>query len=148
MISTNALVIGNVPRADCDPSGFAHHSRIIEWCERARVSILRANGVTIDIAEAHGYLIVTGKITAEYKSPIRPDEMVFVRTEVDHINTLKIRTHHEICRSDEKGGDVVCACITITSLFLGLDFIPKQLPESAWYGNWDSRGDYSDTVGA
>lgn len=158
MIESVVTVIEHVERRDCDASGYAHHAAIIAWTEVGRVAILRENGMTVELAESYGYHIATGKINAEFKSPIKPDDTVVMHTTVLHLNSYKIKTLHRIyvdhgeVHSDQYS-QTECAEIAVTSIFIDSDFKPKQLPAEAWDGNWDENKDrqdhdYDGTVGA
>lgn len=124
----------SVPYADCDPSGFAHHTRLTEYCERARIAMFAVNGVTINEALDWGYLIATGKVTASYHRPVRPGDAVVIFSKIKHVNTLKIVTCHEVRVAEQLAATI--ECITV---FLDESLKPKQLPEAVWNGEWNSE---------
>lgn len=134
MITEHTLAIDSVPYADCDPSGFAHHTRLIEYCERARIALFAVNGMTITKALSWGYYIATGKVSASYHRPVRPGDDVVIFSEVKHINTLKIVTRHDVRVAEQLAATVEC-----TTVFLDEFLKPRQLPEEAWSGDWNAE---------
>jgi YbgC/YbaW family acyl-CoA thioester hydrolase len=134
VITKHSLALELVPYADCDPSGFAHHTRLIEYCERARIAMFEVNGVTINAALEWGYYIATGKVNASFHRPVRPGDAVVIVTEIKHFNTMKIVTGHEVLVGEQLAASVEC-----TTVFLDEYLKPKQLPEAVWKGEWNSE---------
>jgi YbgC/YbaW family acyl-CoA thioester hydrolase len=132
VITEDTLTIGSVPYADCDPSGVIHHARLIEYCERARIALLAANGMTINKALGWGYKIATGKVTASFHQPVRPGDDIVISSRIKHVNSLKVVTCHEL-----RVGEQLVATVECTTVFLDESLRPKQLPDAAWSGDWN-----------
>jgi acyl-CoA thioester hydrolase len=129
-----------IPYCDCDPTGFVHHANLVKYCEQARISIMKANGVTLTQALKYGYKIVTFKVSAIFVKPLSYDDAIIIETEIKHVNTLKIVTTHTM-----KKEGVISAVIECVTVFLDEDLNAKVLPEGVWNGTWEI-GDIGDIV--
>lgn len=114
----------SVPLVDCDLTGRVHHSHLIEYGERGRISLLAANGITIDLAIEWGLIPATSKIEAQFFNSAKFGDSVTVETYVKHMNSYKVTTNQTLLAND-----LVVAEIRCVTVFLDAEGEPKQIPE-------------------
>jgi len=98
---------------ECDPMGFAHHSRYAVWFEMARTEMLRQQGLSYADMERDGTYIVVVKLAVHYKKPARYDELVEVTATLKRSSGAKIIHEYEVRHEQELlcTGSTVLACI-------------------------------------
>lgn len=134
---------------ECDPMGVAHHASFIPWLEMGRTELLRSGGVSYADLEAAGTFLVVTKLDVRYRRPVKYDDIIEVRTHIEHVSKVKIRHRYEVALAERNGkpyadldpaadpsipapdgtGTGVCVVGTTELACVGADGRPKQLPE-------------------
>lgn len=84
--------------AETDRMGLLHHANYLVYFEQGRTELLRSQGLAYKDLEDQGYLLVLTKIEARYRSPIRYDDVVTLRTTVVRTTAVRIDHRYEIFR--------------------------------------------------
>ncbi len=129
------------PYSDCDPSGFVHHCCLLCYAERGRMALMKANNVTVEIAEGLGCRIATWSISGKFTAPVLFGQIIRVRTEVVRVSEMAISTAWVMeCYSldDRKRPSKIVRCGDgiATNTFLDFDGKPKRLPDEIWDGGF------------
>ena len=110
---------------ECDPMGFVHHSRYLQYCEIGRTELLRASGGCYRDMEAAGQLVVVVRADCRYQRPARYDDVIHVRTRIERVTAAKIIHQYEITRDGEP---LVKA--TVTLAVVDRDGTVQPVPDS------------------
>ena len=109
---------------ECDPMGYLHHSRFLQYFEIGRVELLRAIGFSYADMERDGVFFVVAKVEVKYKAPARYDEELALTTKVVRQTHVRIDHAYEL-----KRGDTLIAEATTTIACVGRDGQIRQMPE-------------------
>ncbi len=79
--------------AECDPMGYLHHAKYLEYFEMGRTELLRANGIRYRELEEQGFLFVVVRVQCKYRKPARYDDNLALRTRI--VRQTRARIDHE-----------------------------------------------------
>ena len=124
---------------ECDPMGVAHHASYAPWLEIGRTELLRAAAMSYASLEADGVYLVVTRLDLRFRRPIRYDDVIEVRTHVEHGSRVRIRHRYEIALVERAGrepdptdpgvpADGVCAVATSELACVNRDAHPIELP--------------------
>ena len=112
---------------DTDFSGFVYHARYLHFFERGRTEALRDLGIdqrAMFEAEDGPSSFVVRRMTIDFKTPARMDDMVSVETRITDLGGASIEMHQTLRR----GSDVLASAeVSIAHLGNGR---PKRLPQA------------------
>ncbi len=117
---------------ECDPMNVAHHSSYVAWFELARTELLRNRGTSYADLERAGVLLMVTAMEVRYRSPAAYDDVVEVRTAVDHVGRARLRHRYETLVVESAGRAVeprLAAEATIELACCGRDGRPRALPD-------------------
>ncbi|MEO0632303.1 MAG: thioesterase family protein, partial [Planctomycetota bacterium] len=117
---------------ECDPMNVAHHSSFVAWFELARTELLRNRGTIYADLERAGVLLMVRTMDVRYRSPVAYDDVVEIRTRVEHLGRARVTHDYEV-RVIESGGQRVDARLaaeaSIELACCGRDGRPRPLPD-------------------
>lgn len=113
--------------AECDAMGLLHHSRYLEYFEISRTDLLRASGVSYRELEARGVFFVVAKVEIRYKAPIRYDDVVTVKTQVERITRTRVDHSYQIINNG-----TVATEATSTLACVNREGKPILMPDDLW----------------
>ncbi len=87
--------------AETDAMGFLHHSRYFVYFEIGRTELFRAAGGDYRKMEEDGLFLVVAKVECRFKSPIRYDDLITLRTTIERISPAKLEHKYELFRDGE-----------------------------------------------
>ena len=110
--------------------GVVHHSSYLPWMEMGRTELLRDVGQSYAQLEADGVFLVVTKVEVKYRRPLKYDDLVEIRTQVDKTSKVKLHHSYEIVLVDRGGeaSDQVCAIGSTELACVGKDGRPRVLP--------------------
>ena len=83
---------------DTDFGGVVYYANYLKFIERGRSEALRALGVDQVALKEAGVVFVVRRLTAEYLSPARFDDLVEVRTEIGRVGGASVEMTQEVSR--------------------------------------------------
>jgi acyl-CoA thioester hydrolase len=89
--------------SECDPMNVAHHAAYAPWLEIGRTELLRVAGVSYAQLEQAGVFLVIVSLEVRYRRPVLYDDVVEVRTRVEHASKVKIRHAYDIVVVERAG---------------------------------------------
>lgn len=101
---------------DTDFSGFVYHARYLHFFERGRTEALRNLGIdqrALFEAEGGPQSFVVRRMTIDFKSPARMDDMVEVKTAISEIGGASL-----VMRQSLRRGSEILAEADVTIAFL------------------------------
>lgn len=113
--------------AECDAMGLLHHARYLEYLEVSRTDLLRASGITYRELEARGVFFVVAKMSIRFIAPIRYDDVVTVRTQVERITRTRVDHSYRIINNG-----VVATEATSTLACVNGQGRPILMPSDLW----------------
>jgi acyl-CoA thioester hydrolase len=105
---TSATMEIRVRYAECDPMGVLHHSKYLEYFEMGRTQLLRLAGLSYRDMEASGAFLVVAKLTVNYRSSAKYDDVLVLRTTLRRLTRARIEHEYELSHE----GRVVCEAST------------------------------------
>jgi acyl-CoA thioester hydrolase len=127
---------------ETDQMAVIHHSNYIRWFEEARVDYLEQIGLGYDrIEEAGIYSPVLG-VSCEYKSAVRFNENVIIKTMLKSFNGIKMKIEYQVL---DAGTKQIRATGESDHCFVTKDFRPASLKKDykemydkliKWVGIW------------
>lgn len=108
---------------ECDPMGFVHHSRYLQYFEIGRTELLRACGGSYAAMEAAGQLVVVVRVDCRYRRPAKYDDLIIVQTRIAKVTAAKIIHEYEIRRGTDSIVDA-----TVTLAVIDRDGILQRVP--------------------
>jgi acyl-CoA thioester hydrolase len=114
---------------DTDGGGVVYHSRYLNFFERARTELLRAQGIDqMALKDEHGFIWVVTEMDIRFRKAAVLDDELLVSAEFQWSRGVRQGFHQEITRKDN--GEVV-ATAEVTAVMLHADsFKPARMP--AW----------------
>lgn len=112
---------------DTDFSGFVYHARYLHFFERGRTEALRGLGIdqrAMFEAEGGPSSFVVRRMTIDFRSPARMDDMVSVETRITDLGGATIEMRQVLRRGDE-----VLASVEVSIAHLA-NGRPKRLPQA------------------
>ena len=124
MLTEHDITI-RVRYCETDAMGYLHHSQFVNFYEMGRTELLRAQGGTYREIEESGLFLVVVKLTCNYHSPAKYDDLLTLRTKVDLVSAVKIEHSYKLFRGNQ-------LLATATSVLACVDREGKvsRLPES------------------
>ncbi|WP_231604607.1 MULTISPECIES: acyl-CoA thioesterase [Crateriforma] len=86
---------------ECDPMGFVHHSRYLQYFEMGRTELLRASGGNYREMEEAGQLVVVVRVDCRYRRPACYDDLLRLETEITGVTAGKILHQYHLYRDQE-----------------------------------------------
>lgn len=108
---------------ECDPMGYVHHSRYLQYFEMGRVELLRSVGHSYADLEARGVLFAVVKVEVKYRAPARFDDELQLTTRVVRQTSVRIDHAYELRR-----GQTLLAEATTTIACIGRDGQLRPIP--------------------
>ncbi len=112
---------------ETDQMAIVHHSNYIRWFEEARLYYLEQIGLGYDKIEAAGVYSPVLGVNCQYKSAVRFNETVKIKTFLRFFDGIKMKLEYEIL--DAKT-DTLRALGTSEHCFVSKDFKPVSLKKS------------------
>ena len=81
---------------ETDQMGVIHHSNYFRWLEEARVYFLDELGLSYKHMEEIGIISPVVSIAAEYKKPVKFDEIVVIYIRITKYTGIKLELEYEI----------------------------------------------------
>jgi acyl-CoA thioester hydrolase len=99
--------------AETDRMGLLHHANYLVYFEQGRTELLRSLGLAYRDLEDQGYLLVITRAEIRYRSPVRYDELVTLRTIVVRTTAARIDHRYELRRNETlvAEGSTTLACV-------------------------------------
>ncbi|SRR6056297_260006 len=89
-----------------------HHANYLNYFERGRVEMLRAQGISYRQLEDTGVLLVVSEMRLQYHAAAEFDDILTLTTDVVEVRSVRIRHAYLIHRGDElivAGGSTIAA---------------------------------------
>jgi acyl-CoA thioester hydrolase len=86
--------------AECDPMGYLHHAKFLEYFEMGRTELLRASGFTYRDMEERGKFLVVAKLEVRYQAAARYDEVLTLHTKLRRITRARIEHEYVLSRAE------------------------------------------------
>jgi acyl-CoA thioester hydrolase len=134
MLTEHAIEI-RVRYCETDAMGYLHHANFANYYEMGRTELLRAQGGNYREIEESGLFLVVVKLTCNYHSPARYDDLLTLRTKVERITAVKIEHGYRLFRGQQ-------LLATASSILACVDREGKvqRVPEPLTLGWEESRG--------
>jgi acyl-CoA thioester hydrolase len=134
MLTEHAIDI-RVRYCETDAMGYLHHANFANYYEMGRTELLRAQGGNYREIEESGLFLVVVKLTCNYHSPARYDDLLTLRTKVERITAVKIEHGYRLFRGHQ-------LLATASSILACVDREGKvqRVPEALTDGWEESRG--------
>ncbi len=111
---------------DTDAAGIVYYANYLKFAERARTEMLRAKGIgNRAMAETEGLSFAVRRVTAEYLSPARLDDLLEVHTRIIGIHGAAIDAEQDVVR---EGREI--ARLSLTLACIARSGRPARLPSS------------------
>lgn len=111
--------------ADTDAGGVVYHARYLDFAERARTEMMRlVDGNQTYRGNGQGIAFLVRAAEIDYRAPARLDDLLRVRTRVEHMGGASFRLEQQIQR-----GDIVLALVLITLVCVSEIGHPTRIPE-------------------
>jgi len=88
--------------AETDQTGVAYYANYLVWFEVGRSELCRKRGFRYADLEALGYKLVVTDVHCRYRSSVKYDETVIVRTWLKGVNKRMITFGYQILREDRE----------------------------------------------
>ena len=89
---------------ECDPMGYLHHARYLEFFELGRTELLRRAGHTYRDMEQRGHFLVVARAQCKFVKPARYDDVLTLTTRIERVTSARIDHGYELKRS----GTMLC----------------------------------------
>jgi len=110
---------------DTDLAGIVYYANYLKFIERARAELLRDLGIDqVGIKAETGVVFAVRRVSAEYLSPARHDEVLTVETRVLDVRGARAVLGQDVLRAGEK-----LFASEVTIIALKADGSPAQLPD-------------------
>ncbi len=99
--------------AETDRMGLLHHANYLVYFEQGRTELLRSLGLAYRDLEDQGYLLVLTRAEIRYRSPVRYDDLLTLRTIVVRTTAVRIDHRYELRRDETlvAEGSTTLACV-------------------------------------
>jgi len=88
--------------ADTDQMQFVYNGKYPEYFEVVRTEMMRSIGLPYRTLEMHGYMLPLLEANVKYKNSAYYDDLLFVRSFVPEMLSLKIHIEYTIHRTEQK----------------------------------------------
>lgn len=110
---------------DTDLAGIVYYANYFRYIERGRTEFLRARGVDqMALKDETGVVFAVRKVTAEYLSPARMDDLLTVETSVMETGGARLRMAQRVLRDETPLFEAEVEIVA-----LGAKGRPMRLPE-------------------
>jgi acyl-CoA thioester hydrolase len=110
---------------DTDLAGVVYYANYLRFIERGRSELLRDAGIDqAALKRDEGAVFVVRRLTADYLSPARFDDLLEVTTTIAALRGASIEMAQEVRR----GGELLFSAL-VTVACMGTDGRPRRLPE-------------------
>ncbi len=76
---------------DVDLAGIVYYANYLRFIERARSDMLRDRGINqSELRNHHGIVFVVRRVSADYISPLKFDDLATIKTEIIHLTPVRI----------------------------------------------------------
>ncbi|MCY4308275.1 MAG: YbgC/FadM family acyl-CoA thioesterase [Rhodobacteraceae bacterium] len=76
---------------DVDLAGIVYYANYLRFIERARTDMLRVRGINqSELRNQHGIVFVVRRVSADYISPLKFDDLATVKTEITRLAPVRI----------------------------------------------------------
>jgi acyl-CoA thioester hydrolase len=110
--------------AECDPMGYMHNSKYLEYFEMGRTELLRLAGFRYRDLEARGVLFAVARVECRFRAPAYYDDELTLTTKIDRMTRARI-DHAYVLR---RGDTVLCEAKT-TLACIGRDGKLMPIPD-------------------
>ncbi|MGL5298523.1 MAG: tol-pal system-associated acyl-CoA thioesterase, partial [Plesiomonas sp.] len=104
---------------DTDAGGVVYHARYVAFFERARTEMLRSLGQQQQTLLQHNVAFVVRRMTVDYRSPARLDDLLSVETEISSFRGASVTFNQRIIHQDGRvlcTAEVLVACIDLAKM--------------------------------
>ena len=112
--------------SDTDHFGVVYYARYLDWFEAGRTEILRDGGVTYADLEKQGLFAPVVEVKVNYHKPARYDDIVVLKTSVDHVGNSSIKFKYKVFNKKTK--ELLCEAYTV-NVFVNKKMKPQKIPE-------------------
>jgi len=111
---------------ECDPMGYVHHSRFLQYFEMGRVELLRSRGYSYADLEKEGIFFVVIKAEIRFRSPAKYDDDLALTTKLTKVTHVRYDHTYELKRGTTliAEGSTTIACVDRTGQLIQ---IPEKL---------------------
>ena len=85
---------------ECDPMGYLHHARYLEFFELGRTELLRRGGHSYRDMEQRGHFLVVARVQCKFIKPARYDDVLTLTTRIERVTAARIDHSYELNRND------------------------------------------------
>lgn len=124
MVPDSCRITFRVRYAECDPMGYLHHAKYLEYLEMGRTEILRAGGARYRDLEAQGVLFVVVKVACRYRKPAHYDDELTLDVVIERVTRARIDHAYKLYR-----GDVLLCEATSTIACVNRQGRPMAIPQ-------------------
>ncbi len=89
---------------ECDPMGYLHHARYLEFFELGRTELLRQAGHSYHEMEQQGHFLVVARVQCKFIKPARYDDVLTLTTCIERVTAARIDHSYELKRD----GTLLC----------------------------------------
>ena len=115
--------------AETDQMGVAHHASYLVYVEEARTRMMEELGCSYALLEREGIGLPVRRLEMRYRSPLRYDEEIVVRTRVGALRSASVRFEYELVRAADGSpvatGWTELACIALDTRERGVRPLPE-----------------------
>lgn len=86
--------------ADTDQMNFVYNGKYSEYFEVGRTEMLRNIGLPYSVLEINGFMLPVLELNIKYKNPAYYDDLLLVRSFVEHLPIVKIHIDYTIHREN------------------------------------------------
>lgn len=101
---------------DTDAGGIVYHARYLAFCERARTEILREKGIIQSMLLQEDLAFVVSKLTINYKSPARLDDLLSIKTELLDFFGASFHFRHVIINQHDQVNAIIEGVVAAISM--------------------------------
>ncbi len=114
--------------AETDRMGLLHHANYLVYFEQGRTELLRSLGLAYKDFEDQGYLLVLIRAEIRYRSPVRYDDLLTLRTTVIRTTAVRVDHRYELFRDGTMvaEGSTTLACVDREGRVQALPTILKE----------------------
>lgn len=114
---------------ETDGQNRVHHAQYLNYFERGRVELLREMGHSYRDFEASGFMLVVAEMNIQYHAAAEFDDLLSLRTTVDHTGRVRIKHSYELTRPSEDGKSQLIVTARTTIACIGKDGKLTALPD-------------------
>ncbi len=81
---------------ECDPMGYLHHARYLEFFELGRTELLRLAGHSYRDMEQQGHFLVVARAQCKFIKPARYDDVLTLTTRIERVTSARIDHRYEL----------------------------------------------------